>query len=176
MRYDHASLYNVRRNFVQAGRDVFIRKPMKSVPPDAFAIELFRYCVVIDNSTVRTVECRIETGDLSQSGPKREQGPYHRQIVGLMQRCKRNIPLQARKHVFVDQNRPVIVRAAMNDAMTDRGKLYARGLAQPFGGDRGSRRHIGDFGRCIRLIDQGGPARRFRAQARPRANSVHLSF
>ena len=42
-----------------------------------------------------------------------------------MQRRKRNIPLQARKYVFVDQNRPVIVRAAMNDAMTDRDKLYA---------------------------------------------------
>ena len=149
---------------------------MKSVPPDAFAIELFRYCIVIDNSTVRTMKCRIETGDLSQSGPKREQGPYQRQIVGLMQRCKRNIPLQARKHVFVDQNRPVIVRAAMNDAMADRDKLYAGGLAQPFGGGRSSRRHISDFGRCIRLVDQRRPVRRFSAQARPGANSVNLSF
>src|ERR1700745_1096422 len=106
---------------------------------------------------------RVETGNLSEFGPKREQGPYHRQIVGLMQRCKRNIPLQARKHVFVDQNWPVIVRAAMNDAMTDRDKLYAGGLAQPFGGDRGSRRHITNFSRCIRSVDKEGPVRCFRA-------------
>ena len=44
----------------------------------------------------------------------------------------------------------------MNDAMTDRDKLYAWGLAQPFGGDRGSRRHISDFGRCIRFGRPGG--------------------
>src|SRR5262245_58973920 len=106
-------------NFTQTGRDILIRKPVKSIPPDAFAIELFRNCIVIDNSTVRTVECRIETGDLDQSGPKCQQGPYHREIVGLMQRCERNILLQTRKHVFVDQNGSVEVRPAMNDAMTD---------------------------------------------------------
>ena len=39
----------------------------------------------------------------------------------------------------------------MNDAMTDRDKLYAGGFAQPFGGDRGSRRHVSDFGGCIRF-------------------------
>ena len=64
MRYDHASLCDVRRNFVQAGRDVFIRKPVKSVPPDAFAIEVFGDCIMIGNGTVRTMECRIEAGDL----------------------------------------------------------------------------------------------------------------
>ena len=74
---------------------------------------------------MRTVECRIKTGDLSQSGPKRQQGPYHREIVGLMQRCKRNILLQTRKHVFVDQNRSLEVRSAMDDAMTDCDQLHA---------------------------------------------------
>ena len=53
----------------------------------------------------------------------------------------------------------------MNDAMTDRDKVDAGVSAQPFGGDRGRRRHISDFGRWIRFVDQGGPVRRFCAQA-----------
>jgi hypothetical protein len=93
-----------------------------------------------------------------------------------MQWCERNIPLQARKHICVDQNRPVVVRPAMNDAMTDRDELYAWRLAQPFGGDRGCRGYVSDFSRWIRVVDKEGSVRCFGAQSRTCANSVYLSF
>jgi hypothetical protein len=107
---------------------------------------------VIDDGAMRTMKRRVEAGNLSEFGTKCQQRPYHGEVVGLMQRCEWSIPLQALKHVFVDQNWSVVVRAAMDDAMTNRDKLYARSLAQPLSGNRGSRGHIRDCGRCVRFI------------------------
>ena len=55
-----------------------------------------------------------------------------------------------RQHVFVDQDRPVVVGAAMNNAMADRDKIDVLGLAQPICCARNRRRDI-DTVRCVMI-------------------------
>ena len=133
---------NARCNFIQTCGDVFIRKPVKSVPPDAFAIELFGYCIMIDNSTVRTMKCRIEAGDLNQPGSElaKQSGSAPDCWVGETVRAQQTAPsAQARFR----RSKPAGHSQDRHERRDDRrDKLYVLGLAQPFARRRGRRRHI----------------------------------
>ncbi len=70
-----------------------------------------------------------------------------------MQRCKRNVLLKIRHDRFVDDDRPVIFRPAMNYPVTNRQQVEVLGLAQP-GGYRGDRRgNVGDLVRRVGFVD-----------------------
>jgi len=65
MGYDYTLCRHVGCDIAQATSNVFIRESMKSVSPDAFAIEMFRNRIVIGDDTARAMERRIEACDLN---------------------------------------------------------------------------------------------------------------
>src|SRR5258708_33571674 len=102
MRNDDTCLRNIGRGLWQGLRDVFIGKPVKSIPPDTLIVQSAGYGVVVRDRVVIAVKGRVEAGDLGQSGKIAEQGADRRQIVGLMQRRERRETLQTRNHAMVD--------------------------------------------------------------------------
>ena len=76
---------------------------------------------MVREGAVATMERRVETGDLRQLRTSSEKQSDRRQIVRLMQRRQRDVALQARQNLRVDQHRLAVFRAAVNDAMADGG-------------------------------------------------------
>src|SRR5262249_23707046 len=99
-----------------------------------------------------------------------------RQIVGLVQRRERAEPFKARQHIFVDDDRAIVVGTAMNDAVANRDEPDLLRLAQPRAGRRQGRGDIWDFLRCISFVDQGAAIARFGAKPRPGADAVDLAL
>ncbi len=102
---DHSAARNFRCDLRQALSNVLVGKAVKSVAPDAIVMELVRDRVVVRDLVVVAVKGRIEAGDLRQSRKIGQQRPDRRQIVGLMQRCQRNVTFQTRHDRMVDQHR-----------------------------------------------------------------------
>ena len=75
--------------------------------------------VVVGERAVAAMEGGIEAGDLRQVGRAREQRADRREIVRLVQRRQRDVAFEMREHLVVDQHRPVVVGAAVHDAMAD---------------------------------------------------------
>ena len=61
---DHTSFGDAGCDLMQTSGDVFIRKSVKTVAPDALAIEVFGDCITIGHGTVGTMKGSIEAGDL----------------------------------------------------------------------------------------------------------------
>ena len=59
-----AAIVETGCDFMQTSGDVFIRKSVKTVAPDALAIEVFGDCITIGHGTVGTMKGSIEAGDL----------------------------------------------------------------------------------------------------------------
>ena len=78
----------------------------------------------------------------------REDGADRRQIVRLVQGRKRHIALEAGEHLRVYENRFVVLRAAMHDAVPDRAWRYPLLFPQPCTGRMQRRRHVG-YGRGV---------------------------
>ena len=150
---------------------------MKSISPDTFAIEALRDCIVIRDGVVRAMKRRVEAGDLQQIRARWQQRTDRRQVIGLMQRRQRDIALQARQHV-VDRSSdgPIVVRAAVNDAMADGDRMtvwvsrnQARSPAMAAGTSANLLRRIGS-------VDQRRSVAPLRPQPRLRADAVDLTF
>ena len=94
---------------------------MKAIAADALSIEPLGNGVVIDDRIMPPVKRRIEAGDLGKLRKARQQSADRRQIVRLVKGSKRG---QARdcEDLIVDQHRPAIVWAAMDDAMANRNR------------------------------------------------------
>jgi len=97
---------------------------MKAVPAHALCIQVLRDCVMICNSAVVAVKGGIEAGNLRQTRKKRQNGANGREIVRLVQGRKRHIALKPGEHLRVYENRFVVLRAAMDDAVADRAWRY----------------------------------------------------
>ena len=104
---------------------------MEAVSAHALGVEPLRYGIVVDNRVVIAVERGIEAGDLRQVGIAAKNGADRREVVRLVQRRERLIAFEVTEHRAIDQDRPVVFRAAMHDAMTDRDRLEFLRLAQP---------------------------------------------
>src|SRR3981189_2834891 len=115
---------------------------MKSVTAYAFGVKLMRYCIVICDRVMRTVKRGIEAGYLRKSWKMGQKWADRRQVMRLMKRGQRNEPLQPGYDAMVDQHRPVIIRTAMNDAMTNRHRSDTKLVAQPFACDTNCRRNV----------------------------------
>ncbi len=149
---------------------------MEAVTAYAFLVEALGYRVVVRERAVAAMEGRIETSDLRQVRKARPNGTDRSEVVGLMQGRERNEALQARNHVVVDQDRPVIVRTAMDHAMTDCDGIELLRLAQP-GSDLLHRgRKVGRVLHAIALVDQPCSVGSLGAQPRARSDAVHLAL
>ena len=91
-----------------------------------------------------------------------------------MQRRQRDVALQARNNLLVDDDRLVEIGAAMNDAMADRDEGGFLRLAEPVAHRRHRGRNIGYLVRRKFLVDQRRPVLAFGAQLRATADTVHL--
>ena len=94
----------------------------------------------------------------------------------LMQRGQRDEPLQPGDDAVVDLHRPVIVRAAMNDAMTDSHRVYAKFIAQPSACYSHRGRNIRNRFDRIGAVGQWIAVCTARPQTRTTANAIHLAL
>jgi hypothetical protein len=95
---------------------------------------------------------------------------------GLLARRERNVALEPRQHLVVDQHGAVVVRAAVHHAMADRDQVDLLGVAQPRADFQHGGRQVGHLLHRIALIDQRFSVGAAGAQARPHADAVHLAF
>ena len=147
---------------------------MESIAPHSLGVEAVRNGEMIGHGPVAAVKRGIETGDLRQFREARQNRADRREIVGLMQRRQRNIALKLGQHSAVDADWLVVIRAAVDDTMTDRQKIELLRFTQP-GSDRlDSGRHVRNrFGlKCA--VDERGSAGTVGTQPRPCPDAVHL--
>ena len=130
------------RDLRQTAGDVFIRQAMKAVAAHALCIEVLAGCVMICNRAVAAMKGGIEAGNLRQTRRKRQNGADGREIVRLVQGRKRHIALEPGEHLRVYENRTVVLRAAMDDAVADRAWRYPMLFPQPCAGHLQRRRHV----------------------------------
>ena len=149
---------------------------MKAVAAHALGVEAVGDCVTIGHCTVAAMERGIETGDLRKIGKAAKKRANWRQIVRLVQRRERHEALQVRENFGVDSDRPVVVWAAVDDAMTDRSRYELLRFAQPRARGEECGRNVTNLGRRVRLIDQTFSVGVFGAQLWARADAVHLPF
>ena len=148
---------------------------MEAVAANALGIKLLRNRVVIGLRAMAPVERGVEARHLRQVGKAFADRADRRQIVGLVQRRKRHIARKISEHLVIDQDRAIVGRAAMDDAMADRDGLELAGVPQPDsrGPDRG--RNVRHVARGVLLVDQRRAVRAPRAQPWPHADTVHLA-
>ena len=176
MRDDHASVGDVRRHLRQPAGDVFVRQPVEAIPSDALGIITLRNGEVVRDGTVAVMKSGVEAADLRKAGGAGQQRADRGEVVGLVQRRERDETLEIGEHGRIDQDRPVVARAAMDDPMPDRDRLELLRVAQPR--CRRAKRG-GDVGHAlarIGLVDQNRAVGRNGAQARPRADAVNLAL
>ena len=81
-----------------------------------------------------------------------------------------------RQNVRIDDNRPIVVGAAVNDTVADSDEFDRLRFLQPIAGGRHRGRDVGDLFRRIGFIDQFGAVACFDAQPRQRADAVKLTL
>jgi hypothetical protein len=174
VRDDHPALGDLRGDLRQGFRDIFVGQPVKSVAPHAFGVKLMRDRIVVSDRVMRAVKCGVETGHLRKSWKIGQKRADWRKVMGLMERGKRNEAFQPGYDAMVDQHRPIIVRATMNDAMTDSHRADAKLVPQPFARDIHRGRNVGDRFDRIDAVGQRIAVRTARPQARPATDTIHL--
>src|SRR6516165_7141075 len=94
----------------------------------------------------------------------------------LMKRRQRNVALKPRNHCLINANRPVIVRAAMNHAMTDGNKIDILHLPQPSCRLVNGSGQVRNLKRTIAPIDQGRFCVAFSPQTGLRSHAIDLAL
>ena len=110
----------VGRDLAQTMRYVFVRQAVESVPADAFCVETLRNSEMIGHSTMATMECRVEAGNLWHFRTPREKRTDRSKVIRLVERRQRNVAFKARHHFSIDQYGAAVLGASMHDAMPDR--------------------------------------------------------
>src|SRR5215472_4541546 len=160
----------------QAAGNVFIRQAVKTVAPHALLIEALGDRVTVGEWTVRAMKRSIKARHLKQFRPLCQERVDRGEIVRLVEGGERTELFEPFEHIFVDYDCSIIVRTAVNDAVSDRRKLDFLGLAQPIarGAYRGG--DVRNFLRRIRLVDERLAVARLGPQPWPCINSVKLAF
>ena len=149
---------------------------METVSPDAFGMQRQGNREMIGQRAVAAMKRGIETGDLRQVRETGQDRPDRREIVRLVKRRQRNVAFQSRQHVLIDPHRPVVVRAAMHDAMSDRDRIDLQLFPQPCARCRERRRNIRHGFALVAAVDQHGAIGRRDAQPRAASDPVHLAL
>lgn len=139
-------------------------------------MELMRDRVVIGDRAVRSMKGGIEAGHLRQAREAGKDRPDRRQIVRLVQWCEIDEAFQAGDNAVIDRYRPVKVRAAMHDAVSDRDRVDAKLVPQPAPGDLHRRRNVRDGLDRIRSLGQRLTVRTTRPQPWSAGNAVDLAL
>ena len=71
-----------------------------------------------------------------------------------MQRCKRSVLLEVRDHRFIDDDRPVIFRPAVDNPMPNRDEIDALRRAKPGSYKRDGGGHVGNLVPRIGFVDK----------------------
>src|SRR5882762_6905605 len=176
MRDDHPPLCDFGGDLWQCFRDVFVGETVKSVTPHPLGVKLMRYCIVVSDGVMGAVKRGVETCHLRKGWKICQKRADRCQVMRLMKRGKRNEPLQPGYDAMVDQHRPVIVRTAMNDAMTDSHRVDAKLVPQPFACDTHRGRNVRDRFDRISAVGQRIAVCIARPQARTTANAIDLTL
>ena len=171
---DDASTRDLRCDGSQPLGDIFVGQAVESVTPHPLGVEALRDSEMIGHGPAATMERGIETGDLRQFREARQNRADRREIVGLMQRRQRNIALKLGQHGAVDEDRLVVIRAAMNDAMTDREKIELLRFTQPVANGLDCGGHVWNRFDFEIAIDQRGSVGVVGAKPRPCPDAIHL--
>src|SRR5258707_5698771 len=139
-------------------------------------MKLIRNCIVVSDRVMRAVKRGVETRQLRKSWKIGQKRPDRGQVMRLMKRGQRNEPLQPGYDAMVDQHWPVIVRTAMNDAMTDSHRADAKLVPQPSACDTHRGRNVRDRFDRIDAVGQRIAVRAARPQARTAADTIHLAL
>ena len=123
MRDDHPLASDFGSHLRKSAGNIFVRQPVKSIASHTLGIQRQWNREMIGQCAVAAMKRRIETGDLRKVREAGQDRSDRRQIVGLVKRRQRNVAFQSRQHVLIDPNRPVVVRAAVYDAMPDRNRI-----------------------------------------------------
>ena len=110
---------------------------------------------MVRNRAVAAVERGVEAGDLGKTGHASENRTNRREVVGLVKRRQRHIAFEIGQHLAVDQDGPVVIRAAMRDPMPDRDGLKVLRVTQPGSGRHERGPNIANLVRGIGLVDYG---------------------
>ena len=100
---------------------------------------------MVGNRTVAAMEGGIEASNLRQIRKPGQQGADGCKIIRLMQGCERNVLFKVSEHAAIDSHRPIILRASVNNAVSDCAGLQILRLAQPSAGCEQSRGNITDL-------------------------------
>jgi hypothetical protein len=160
----------------QAARDIFVGKAVEAVTPHTFGVEGFRYRVVVGQRAVVAVKRGVEARDLRHIREACQRRADRRQIVGLVQWRQRDEAFQLRYHLLVDPYRPVVIRAAMHDAVPDGNRVDPLIVPQPCSRRGQRRRDVGDGFVLVVAIDQHAAVGRRGAQPRAASDPVHLAL
>jgi hypothetical protein len=171
---DHPARPDGGHGVAQMVGHVFVGQSVEAVAAHAFRIEALGNGVAVRQFIVRAMEGGIETGNLGKLWKAREDRADRRQIVRLMQRRQRRVSFKIGDNVAVDQDRPIVFWAAVDDPLTDGDRLDLSRLAQPCARGLQGCGYIFDLFGSKGLVDQRLLVGRFRAQTRPRADAVDL--
>ena len=131
MGHDDPFLRDVRRDLHQARRDILVGQAVKAVAANTLGMEMLGNSVVIGDGGMLPMKRRVEARDLWQSWQVDHDRPDGLQIMRLMQRRERDVPLEPVQHVFRHKNGLIEFRAAVHDAMADRDRVDVKLVAQP---------------------------------------------
>ena len=132
---------DLRRHFAQLPRDELIGKAVEAVTADARVVIGARQSESVVNEGMAAMESGVEAGDLRDRRERLHRRQDPRKVMRLVQGGERNEALQRGDHRFVDQLRLGEVRAAVHDAMTDRGdRRIVAGPLEP--AENGRHRHL----------------------------------
>ena len=121
---------SVRRQFAQPPSDDIHKTGHGSRSAARLRLRIARGSAKrVATAGMRVVKGRIEAGDLRQVRPSSGDGADGRKIVRLMQRRERRQLIELGKQLGRHALRPVVIGAAMDDAMADRDEPVAAEMA-----------------------------------------------
>src|SRR5258707_9701250 len=139
-------------------------------------MKLIRNCIVVSDRVMRAVKRGVETRQLRKSWKIGQKRPDRGQVMRLMKRGQRDEPLQPGYDAVVDQHRPVIVRTAMNDAMTDGYRADAKFVPQPSACDAHRGRNVRNRFDRVGAVCQGIAVHAVCPQPRTAADAIDLAL
>ena len=119
MGHDELAARTFRRHLRQHRDDVFVGKAVKPVAANALGRQLARQGEFLCQRRLRSVEGRVEAGNLRERGHNGANGADRRDMVGLVQRRERHQHFKCANHPVIDQHRFGVGGAAVHDAMPD---------------------------------------------------------
>lgn len=104
---------------------------MKSIAPYAFGMKPTRDRAVVGHLSMGSMKCGLEAGDLRERWEVRQDQTYWSQIVRQMKRRQFRQSIQASQDLLINQDRAVMLRTAVNDAMPDSNGADMKLIPQP---------------------------------------------